>query len=41
MSTNKKGFTVLNKDEILAEEMKTFPCLFDKSSRLYQDREIS
>ena len=37
MSTNKKGFTVLNEDEILAEELKKFPYLYDKVSQLSQD----
>ena len=40
MSTNKKGFTVLKKDEILAEEVKKFPCLYDKSSRSYRERKM-
>ena len=35
MLANKKRFTVLNKDEILAEEVKKFPCLYDKSSCSY------
>ena len=34
----KKRFTVLNEDKILAEEVKKFSCLCDKSTRLYQDR---
>ena len=38
MSTNKKIFTVLNKDGILVEEAKTFPCLYDKSSPSYRNR---
>ena len=29
MSTNKKRFIGLNEDEILAEEVKKFPCLYD------------
>ena len=40
MSTNEKRFIVLNKDEILAEEVKTFPSLHDKISRSYQDRGV-
>ena len=40
MLANKKRFTVLNKDEILAEEVKKFPCLYDKSSRSYQQRDV-
>ena len=39
MSINKKGFTVLNKDEILTEEVKMFPCLYDKTRRSYRERE--
>ena len=35
MSTNKKRFTVLNEDEILAKKVENFPCLYDKSSRSY------
>ena len=38
VSKNKKRFTVLNKDEILAEEVKKFPSLYDKSSRSYRQR---
>ena len=38
MPTNKKRFTVLNEDEILAEEVKKFHCFYDKSSRSYQER---
>ena len=38
MSTNKSRFTVLNEDEILAEEVKKFHCFYDKSSRSYQER---
>ena len=40
MSTNNKRFTVLNKDEILAEEVKKFPCLYDKSRRSYRQRDV-
>ena len=40
LPTNKRRFTVLNEDEILAEEVKKFPCLYDKSSRSYRDRGI-
>ena len=38
MSTNKKRFTALNEDEILTEEVKKFPCCYDKSSCSYRDR---
>ena len=41
MPTNKKWFTVLNENEILAEEVKMFPCLHDKGSRSYWEREMS
>ena len=34
MSTNKKRFTVLNENEMLAKEVKKFPCN-DRSSRSY------
>ena len=40
MSTNKKRFTVLNKDEILAEKVKKCPCLYEKGSRSYRQRDI-
>ena len=40
MPTNKKRFTLLNEDEILAEEVKKFPCLYGKSSRSYRDRGV-
>ena len=40
MSTNKKRFTVLNEAEILAEEVKKFPCLYDKSSCSYRNRGV-
>ena len=40
LPTNKRRFTVLNEDEILAEEVKKFPCLYDKSGRSYRDRGI-
>ena len=36
MFTNKESSTVLNEDEIPAEKVKTFPCLYDKSSRWYR-----
>ena len=39
MSANKKRFICFNVDESLAEEVKTFPCLYDKSNRLYRERE--
>ena len=38
MSTNK--FTFLNEDEILAEEVKTFHCLYYNGSRSYQGRGV-
>ena len=40
MLANKKRFTVLNKGEILAEEVKKFPCLYGKSSHSYQQRNV-
>ena len=40
MSPNQKWFAVLSGDKILAEKVKTFPCLHDKSGRLYRDRGI-
>ena len=40
MSTNKKRFIVLNEDEVLAEEVKKFPCLYDENSRSYQDKGV-
>ena len=39
MSTNKKRFTVLNENEMLAKEVKKFPCN-DRSSRSYWDRGV-
>ena len=33
-----KKDSVLNEDEILARKVKKYPCLYDKSSRSYQDR---
>ena len=35
-----KRFTILNEDEIIAEEVKKIPCLSDKSSRSYRDRGV-
>ena len=35
MSTNNKRFAVLNEDEILAEGVENFPCLYDKGSCSY------
>ena len=40
MSTNEKRFTVLNEDEIPAEEVENFPSLYEKSSRSYRDRGV-
>ena len=40
MSANKNRFTVLNEDKNLTEEVKKFPCLYDKSSRLYRERDV-
>ena len=40
MPTNKKWFTILNENEILAEEVKMFPCLHDKGSRSYWERDV-
>ena len=40
MLKNKNRFTVLNDDEIVAGEVKKFPCLYDKSSHSYLDRGV-
>ena len=41
MSTNKSRFFVLNEVEILAEEVKKFPYLYDKSISSYRDRGVA
>lgn len=37
MLTNKKGFVVLDDDDICAREVKRFSCFYSKSSRSYRD----
>ena len=37
MLTNKKGFVVLDDDDICVREVKRFSCFYSKSSRSYRD----
>ena len=36
----KKGFTSFTEDEEFAEQVKSFPCLYNKSAKSYKERHV-